>query len=508
MARTSKPSGPTTLAIDVGGTGLKAMVLGPDGAVIRDRVRLATTYPCPPRKLVRRLTRLVEPLGHTDRVSVGFPGVVRDGRVVTAPVFTTEAGAGTPIDPDLVEAWTGFDLDAALEEALDRPVRVANDADIQGAGAAGERGIDLIVTLGTGFGSTVFRDGQLALHLELAHHPLRKGATYNEVLGDAARKAVGNTTWRKRVKKALTLLDTLVEPDRILVGGGNAKRLKGDLPPKVRVISNDEGLLGGIRLWERSTGIARPNPLIEDPDSPPADRFRSTDDAEPVEAEPVDREPGSEEVAEPQRADDGERGPDPDGTDAVEPTEPRPTRPIDEPEPEPRSEPAFDRSGDDADVPPIERHSTSGGEPVADEPAPAGGPERAGKPEPVDEPTVTGGSEPVEEQEPVDEPAATGEPAAADDAVAAEDSAPIGTGDLATVEDTTVDAVGTEEPRSADGAVSPTDPVEWPIGIVRPDPVSDDIMPRRTTASPSSGTHVRPPRWARWRGRRHDPPGA
>jgi polyphosphate glucokinase len=241
----------TTLAIDVGGTGLKATVLDASGKPLHDRVRVPTTFPSPPDKLVADLAALVAPLPAYDRVSVGFPGAVRGGKVLTAPAFSTTHGLGTDIDPDLVHAWSGFDLATALGTKLGKPCRVANDADVQGAGAISGAGLELIVTLGTGVGTAVFNDGALALHLELAHHPLADGETYNEYLGDAALQKCGKKKWNKRVGRAVKILDELVLPDAILLGGGNSKHVVVDeLGPKVRIVDNNTGLLGGIKLWE------------------------------------------------------------------------------------------------------------------------------------------------------------------------------------------------------------------------------------------------------------------
>lgn len=203
------------------------------------------------------LAQLVAPLPPFQRVSAGFPGVVRSGRVVTAPHFVTRQGPGTPVDPALAAAWTGFDLATTLGARLGAPAKVANDADVQGAGVVSGHGVELVLTLGTGLGSAVFREGQLALHLELAHHPARTGATYNEYIGDAARKKVGTKRWNRRLANALVALDGLIGPDTILLGGGNAAKLDSarlsrrhpQLSAKVRVVGNDGGLLGGMRLW-------------------------------------------------------------------------------------------------------------------------------------------------------------------------------------------------------------------------------------------------------------------
>jgi polyphosphate glucokinase len=244
------PTGPHTLAIDVGGTGLKATVLDADGHPEHERVRVPTSFPCAPETLVSDLVQLVEPLPAFDRISVGFPGVVRGGKVRTAPAFVTKNGLGSDIDPDLVVAWTQFDLAEALSTRLGRPCRVANDADVQGAAAVAGVGLELIVTLGTGVGTAVFADGELALHLELAHHPIAPGDTYNTYLGDAALRRFGKKKWNRRVAKAVALLDQLIFPDAILIGGGNAKHITADLGPTVRLVDNAAGLLGGIKLWQ------------------------------------------------------------------------------------------------------------------------------------------------------------------------------------------------------------------------------------------------------------------
>src|ERR1700722_19878067 len=99
------PVGPMTLAIDIGGTGLKASVLDAQGAMVADRVLVKTSYPCSPTKLVDDLVALVAPLPAVDRVSAGFPGMVRKGVVLSAPHFVTDAGPGTKVDDSLVTQW-------------------------------------------------------------------------------------------------------------------------------------------------------------------------------------------------------------------------------------------------------------------------------------------------------------------------------------------------------------------------------------------------------------------
>jgi polyphosphate glucokinase len=248
---------PLTLAIDIGGTGLKASVLDASGAMVADRVRVPTKYPLAPDGaggLVATLVKLVKPLPEADRVSAGFPGMVRSGKILSAPHFVTESGPGSKVDNRLVKAWSRFDLAGALQDALGKPTRVANDADVQGAAVVQGKGLEFVVTLGTGFGTACFLDGNLLPHLEIAHQPFRKGETYNDQLGERTRKDIGDERWNVRVRKAISQLDQLLFFDHLYIGGGNARRVKrddlGDMLAKTTIVDNNAGILGGIRLWE------------------------------------------------------------------------------------------------------------------------------------------------------------------------------------------------------------------------------------------------------------------
>ncbi len=235
--------GPRTLAIDVGGTGIKATVLDENGNMIVDRVRVPTPHPCPPDALLDAVAELVKPLPASSRVSVGFPGVVRKGRILTA--FN--------LGPD---EWVGFDLRAALSHRLGNPVQVKNDADLQGLGAIRGRGIEMVITLGTGLGSALFDDGWNAPHLELAHHPFRKGETYEEQLGEAALKRIGKRRWNRRVQKAIAVLRALTLFDRLYIGGGNSKKISFSPDSDVEIVSNNLGMRGGIWLWRKNRNRA------------------------------------------------------------------------------------------------------------------------------------------------------------------------------------------------------------------------------------------------------------
>lgn len=232
----SPRQGTRTLAIDIGGSGLKAAVLDERGRMVVDRVRVPTPVGRPPEVIVSALAKLVAPLAPFDRISVGFPGVVRNGVIRTAPNLGHRL-------------WEGFDLGRALQKRLGRPTRVANDADMQGLAVVRGKGVELVITLGTGFGTALYLDGRLAPHLELAHHPFRKGESYEQQLGNTARKRAGNAKWSKRIRRAIANLRALVHFDHLYIGGGNARKITFTPERDTTVISNEAGVRGGIALW-------------------------------------------------------------------------------------------------------------------------------------------------------------------------------------------------------------------------------------------------------------------
>ena len=177
--------------------------------------------------------------------------LVREGKVLTAPHFVSRTGPGGEPSPRLLRAWTGFDLQPALEAALSKPSRVANDADMQGAAVVNGVGLELVVTLGTGVGTGLFWHGRLAPHLELAHHAFRRDQTYNEQLGEAARKKVGAKKWNRRVELMIESLHALLFFDHLYIGGGNSDKVTLKLGQAVSLVDNKAGILGGIKLWER-----------------------------------------------------------------------------------------------------------------------------------------------------------------------------------------------------------------------------------------------------------------
>ena len=224
-----------TLTIDIGGSGIKAMILDVEGNPIGNRRRVPTPRPARPDAVLEAIVKLTEGQSDFDRVSVGFPGVIRKGVTETAV--------------NLHKDWIGFDLEGTLSKRLGKPIRALNDADVQGFGAISGKGVELVVTLGTGFGSALFLDGKLVPNLEVAHHPFHRGKTYEEHVGSAALEKAGRKKWQRRVMQAIAALEHLFNYDTLYIGGGNARRLTLDLPPNVIIIPNVAGLLGGIALW-------------------------------------------------------------------------------------------------------------------------------------------------------------------------------------------------------------------------------------------------------------------
>jgi polyphosphate glucokinase len=225
-----------TLAIDIGGTGVKMIALDLSGQPVTERTRVPTPQPATPKAVVDALNGMDESHKPYKRISVGFPGVVVDGVVKSAA--------------NLDKSWIGFNLQASLEKQLGTPTRVANDADVQGFGAIEGKGVELVITLGTGLGSAIFVDGHLVPNLELGHHPFLKEKTYEQHLGKAALAKSGKKKWNKRVGAAIKQLAHTFNYTKLYIGGGNAKKVTIDLPDNVQLVANVAGLLGGIALWK------------------------------------------------------------------------------------------------------------------------------------------------------------------------------------------------------------------------------------------------------------------
>jgi polyphosphate glucokinase len=225
------------LTIDIGGSFIKATVLNQEGELLQDYERVKTPDPATPQKVLKTIQNLISDFQDYDKISVGFPGYTKKGIVHTAPNLGNDL-------------WKGVNLNKLLTDALNKPVRIVNDADMQGLGIVSEKGLEMVITLGTGFGTALLLDGHLLPHLELAHHPITRNKTYDDYIGDKAFKKTGEEKWNKRMKKVLKILKTVFNYDRLYIGGGNSGKLNFKLDENIKIITNKDGIKGGARLWQ------------------------------------------------------------------------------------------------------------------------------------------------------------------------------------------------------------------------------------------------------------------
>ena len=227
---------PKFLSIDIGGSHIKATILNDSGALQMDYDKVPTPTPATPENVVNTIKKLVKSFPAYDMVSVGFPGYVRNGVIKTAPNLGTNF-------------WKDFDLSKKLSTELGKPTRVVNDADMQGLGIVSGKGLEMVITLGTGFGTALLVDGQLMPHLELAHHPFAKGKTYDDYVGERGLEKEGVEKWNRRMKKVFKVLKTVINYDTLYIGGGNSDKLNFKLDKNMKIVTNQDGIKGGSRLW-------------------------------------------------------------------------------------------------------------------------------------------------------------------------------------------------------------------------------------------------------------------
>ena len=213
-----------TLVIDIGGTHVKALATGR-----RTPLRVASGPTLTPTAMVRAI-REGTAGWKFDQVSIGFPGPIVHGRIVSEP-------------HNLGTGWVGFNF----QKGFGKPVRLINDAAIQALGSY-QGGRMLFLSLGTGLGSALIIDGLLE-PMELGHLPYRKGRTYEDYVGARGLKRLGKKKWRKNVLDVIERLKAAFEADEVVVGGGNAKLIEA-WPKGVRVGSNAQAFRGGYRLWQ------------------------------------------------------------------------------------------------------------------------------------------------------------------------------------------------------------------------------------------------------------------
>lgn len=228
----AKTKTPRVLVIDVGGTNVKLLATGE---------KEPRKYPSGPTMTPGMMVRLVKKSVSDwkfDRISLGYPGPIINGHPLREP---HNLGCG----------WVGFNF----SKAFGCPVKVLNDAAMQAVGSY-KGGRMLFLGLGTGLGSAMIVDGILE-PMELAHLNYKKGRSYEDYLGLRGLERMGKKKWRRYVAKITKKLKKALEADYVVLGGGNSKKLKKELPPGVRLGNNDNAFIGGFRMWQKNQ-VANP----------------------------------------------------------------------------------------------------------------------------------------------------------------------------------------------------------------------------------------------------------
>lgn len=231
------------LSIDIGGSRIKGTLLDIDGNVLIDYQRITTPKFAGPENVIQGIVDLSGNFGEFTKVSIGFPGYVRAGIVYTAPNLGTNK-------------WRKTNLSELLTDALHKPVRIVNDADLQGLGVASGKDLEMVITLGTGFGSALLMDGTLLPHLEIGQHPFTRRKTYDQFVGNNALEDIGPEKWNKRLQKVISILKTVFNYDHLFISGGNAKKIKFHLDQNITLVSNMDGIKGGAKLWLKDSHYA------------------------------------------------------------------------------------------------------------------------------------------------------------------------------------------------------------------------------------------------------------
>jgi polyphosphate glucokinase len=219
------------LVIDVGGTHVKLLVTG-----MKQPILIPSGPTLTPRAMIQQVKAAVKSIPY-DVVSIGYPGPVVHGRPLREP-------------HNLGKGWVGFDF----RRALGRPVKIINDAAMQALGGY-KKGRLLFLGLGTGLGSAMIADGVVE-PMELAHLPYKRGKTYEDYLGIRGLKRMGRKKWAREVAKVVSLMSAALEPEEVVLGGGNAKKLK-KLPPGTRLGNNENAFRGGFELWNEEADHRR-----------------------------------------------------------------------------------------------------------------------------------------------------------------------------------------------------------------------------------------------------------
>jgi polyphosphate glucokinase len=229
------------LTIDIGGSHIKATVLNQNGEMMIEYQKLSTPTNATPETVLETIKELTKNFPSFDKISVGFPGYVKNGIIKTAPNLNNKA-------------FKNNDLAKSIAQAFNKPVRLVNDADLQGLGVIEGNGLEMVITLGTGFGTALFMDGKLLPHLELAHLPVRKGKDYDAYIGNAALQKDGLAKWSIKIKDVLKTFKNVINYDTLYLSGGNTKKIDFKLDDNIKKIGNRDGIKGGLDLWKEADG--------------------------------------------------------------------------------------------------------------------------------------------------------------------------------------------------------------------------------------------------------------
>lgn len=252
MAAEKKVGQTNILSIDIGGTSIKTVLLDEDGNMLSEYMKSKTPAGATPKDIVTGIQDLIKPIPQTyNRVSIGFPGYVKNGIVKTAPNLAKNK-------------WADVDLAQRVANALNQPVRLVNDADQQGLGVVEGKGFEIVFTVGTGFGTALLFDGELLPHLELAHFPINKEEDYDDYIGNKAFEEIGSDRWNKRLKKIVEIYKTVFNYDTLYIGGGNSKHIDFKLDSNIKLVTNRDGIKGGAKLWKLANkyNIFTVNPIV------------------------------------------------------------------------------------------------------------------------------------------------------------------------------------------------------------------------------------------------------
>ncbi|WP_231491756.1 ROK family protein [Pedobacter sp. Leaf170] len=242
MATKKQAENSNILSIDIGGTSIKTVLLDENGNMLSEYMKSKTPEGATPKDIVSGIVDLIKPIPDTfNRVSIGFPGYVKNGIVKTAPNLAKNK-------------WEDIDLAQRVADALNKPVRLVNDADQQGLGVVEGKGFEIVFTVGTGFGTALLFDGGLLPHLELAHLPVNKEEDYDDYIGNKTFEKIGPERWNKRLKKVIEIYKTVFNYDTLYIGGGNSKHIDFKLDDNIKVVSNRDGIKGGAKLWKLNDG--------------------------------------------------------------------------------------------------------------------------------------------------------------------------------------------------------------------------------------------------------------